>query len=358
MLAPACLFTALGLATGGAQAQTPPALAGALDDIDGEGIAFIEWALDRDSFLIGEAFLSRLRFGLETAFLDENLLQLFQRPLDVPVQIHAPGLTELDGARAREREEVAGTRVALGEEIVTARPLGDDRRAGRTYRVFELTRAFVAFRPGEIVLGAPRLRFAFATRFEDDFLQGRRPLDRRDAEVQGRSVALGILPLPEEGRPSGFSGAIGRFSVHALAEPLELEAGEALTLILRMDARGELADLAHCEPPRLDDLRGFRVRGSLVEREPRRLTARYELVVEGPEVREVPSIDFVSFDTTPPAGYHTERTAPIPISVLPSGGTHRGAAPPELHSGPRALLLWGTIVVLVLAFALRRAWRA
>jgi len=347
----------------GAQREAGPDLA-ALEDVTRAGLAFVELDLERDTLLVGEPFTLRVRFGLEDEFERTHLVQLFQRELDVPVQLFAPWLEELEGATALAWPEPAeGVRVALGERVVRAVPLPASARAGRTYRVFELARTFVPTRTGERDLAAPTLRFAQATRFQDDLVQGHVPLDRRDVFVRGAGARVVVRPLPEEGRPSDFSGAIGRFALRAGAEPRELEPGAELALTLVIEAVGELGDLSDVVAPKLDDLAGFHVRGSLVEREPRRMTVRYDLVPDGPEVRALPPVRFAYFDTTPPAGYRVLESEPIAI-IVREGKAPAARAPPPSSAAPEppTLVAWLPLPVfalLMLAWiVIRRARRA
>ncbi|NOT31623.1 MAG: hypothetical protein HOP15_14345 [Planctomycetes bacterium] len=282
-------------------------------------------------------------------------MQLFQRELDVPAQLHAPWLTALEGTLAlAEVESAGGLRVALDEEVVLARALGEERRGTRDYRVFELARRFVPTRTGELALAAPLMRFAHATHFVDDFAEGRRALDRRDVLVRGRDARLTVRALPEQGRPAEFTGAVGRFTLRAEAEPRDLAAGTSLVLTVVIEADGPLGDLSEVEPPRLHDLAGFHERGSLVERAPGRLCVRYDLVPAGPAVRAVPPVLFAFFDITPPAGYRTLASEPIPITVRaaraePVHDVARQdvAPPPSAGSGPAPVLILASSALAV-----------
>jgi hypothetical protein len=333
-----------------------------LEDASAAGLAFVESVLEREDVLLGEPVTLRLRFGFEREFLERNLVQLFQRELDVPAQLSAPWLTALDGALALAHvEPVAGARVALGEEIVLAVPRGEQRRAARDYRVFELTRTFVPARTGEFALEEPRLRFAHATHFGDDFVQGRVPLDRRDAYVRGPGARLTVRALPEQGRPPEFTGAIGRFTLRATAEPRELASGASLALTLVIEREGPLGSLAEVREPRLDDLPGFHLRGQLAEREERRLSVRYDLVPDGPAVRAIPPVRFAYFDTTPPAGYRVLASEPIPITVRGSRVEPEAPAQAEEVSagGTKTLrlALAGLAALVLLGVLLARARR-
>src|SRR4029079_18428198 len=93
---------------------------------------------------------------------------------------------------------------------------------GNTFTVLEIETTWIPTVAGKLTVPAPILRFAFATGFHDDTWTGRVPSDRHDAYVKGKARTLSILPLPEEGRPREFSGAVGRFGVQAEASPMEL----------------------------------------------------------------------------------------------------------------------------------------
>lgn len=364
LLALAALLPSLAAAQDTAAPRVMLLGAEGLEDLGAAGVAFVVPVLERDTVLVGEPFTLRLRFGFETRFRDEQMIQLFQRELDVPAQIVCPWLVTLPGARASTAPAPdEGASVALGEDVVLARALGEERRAERCYRTFELARTFVAEQPGEWELVAPWMRFARATRFEDDFVQGRRALDRSEALVRGPAARVVARALPEEGRPLDFSGAIGSFELRVSAEPRELVAGQGLVLELVIAAVGSVGDLSRCEPPRLDERAGFHLRGTLVERTPELLRARYDLVPRGPEVRALPALEFTYFDTTPPAGYRTLTTETIALVVHPAAAAPEEArAPIEAHDTeqlPRAhWLLLPTALLAWLAWRRKRRGRA
>lgn len=329
------------------------------EDLTRRGIVFVEHGGGRDTFVVGEAFELTLVLALERTFLEEKLIQLFQRRLELPLQVQAPWLAALEGAELGPFPEPAdGVRLALGEEIVRARRLADEQREGRAFARFELARACRATRVGPLLLAAPVLRLAYAETFADDFLEGRVPRDRHDALVHGKPRALTILPPPEEGRPIDFSGAIGSFTLVARASRAELAVGESLTLELEVAGSGDLTDAL---APRLEGLSGLRVQGELVEREPARLVARYDLRAETPGTLTVPAQTYATFDTTPPAGYRTLESAALALHVrppaVPEAPADASPGEPASDGGSRLPLLLGAggLIVAGLAFAwLRR----
>jgi hypothetical protein len=345
-------------------------LAGAQDlvaeDLSAAGLARVALETTRDTYFVGEPFEVRVAFELEREFLTTRLVQLFQRALDVPVQVSAPFL-ELEGLRRYPGQgDARGASFALGEQIERAARLPERSLDEHAMAPFVWTVRVAATQVGELLLPAPSMRLAYATRFEDDFLQGRKAVDRRDGRVRGRERRLTILALPEEGRPLDFSGAVGPFTLAATLEPSELALGEHCRLTLRIRAAASESSLDF-EPPRLDDLAAFALTGQQVERAGGVLEARYDLVLRS-AAAEFPAIPFSFFELTPPAGYRVAHSLPIPLvtrNTPAEAAAELDAQPkptaPASGRGAMIGLLGGAgllAAVLVAALAWRLARRA
>lgn len=321
------LFTLLGCAS----LLAPPTQEAALDPREH---ARVELVAARASCFVGEHVVVVLRVELEARFLAENVVPSLRRALDLPVQVEASWLTQPTGfwLSARQPEGVGdGARpsLALGERVVRATRAGELEREGRRWRVFEVERAIVPRAAGELALEGPSLRLAYATRFEDDFLAGRAPLDRREAVLRGDALALAVQPLPEAGRPADFGGAVGRFRLRATAEPRELAAGESIALVLEIEGAGELEGF---DPPRLDALEGFHVFARIDEPGPALRRVRYDLAPLDAALRAFPAIRLPYFDPEPPGAWRVALSEPIPLLVH----APRGGELPEPLRRPRA----------------------
>ncbi len=311
--------------------------------------AFVELRSARTSCYVEQPVRLTIRFGVEREYLRHNVLQLFTRPLDVPVQLELPaGLGEEAGDASAVPALAPRPSFALGEEIVRAARSSEEQRAGRTWVVLELEREFVPQEAGRLELPAPLLHFACATRFEQDLVNGAVPLDRSLALVRSAPLVLEVLPLPSEGRPPGFVDAVGSFVLSATAEPRELAVGERLRLVLALEGPGNLARLAL---PRLDDLPGLHLLGHSEQRSGNTRELSCELVVDSSRAREIPAITLDYFD---PDGrvYRRASTQPIPLRLVSRAPYGVSGAGFEAHR----VLYWflGALALLALGWGLRR----
>lgn len=320
------------LASAAAGQELPTLSDDAAEDVTAEGFAFVELRVEPTEVWVHGGLEVRARFGMDERFLQEAAIQLFRRELELPVQLQAPWLDGLPGCRSLPGPDAAPAaarevRYARGGEIATASGTVETRLDGRRFRTVELVRRFAPEAPGELVLPATRLRFAYATRFSDDPLRGRVPLDRRDAFVRAPRVAVLVRELPSAGRPVSFTGAVGPLSIAAAARPTRLAVGDTIELAVTISGTGDLASFAAPAP----ELAGFRRIGTRDELLPGSRRLVWDLVLERADVREVPAVELPYFDPGPPPGYRTATTAPIPLEVAP-----RGAPPAEAPRGAPA----------------------
>ena len=66
---------------------------------------------------------------------------------------------------------------------------------------------------------------------------------------------LDVQALPQDGRPENFSGAVGQFTMKASADPKSVDAGEPVTLTLKVEGRGSFDAMT---PPELTGADGWR----------------------------------------------------------------------------------------------------
>lgn len=160
---------------------------------------------------------------------------------------------------------------SFGGDGFTAVPLGEPQQSELVignipYRVFTFRSAVTAVKTGDIeippvkmagqimVSGAPAGFDAFFDQFFRNFPMpgiGR----AENIEVGTRGRTLKVLPLPKDGRPANFGGAVGQFSLEASAAPASAGPGEPVTLSLGVSGRGNFDAMS---PPVLDANDGWR----------------------------------------------------------------------------------------------------
>lgn len=291
--------------------------------------AYVELVAPRRVVYLGEAVTIDVRVGYDEAFFRDFALSLSNRALDVPLQIDSKVLEP--GRNERDRSPLAAPRpieVAFGDGTVKAAEVGSESRDGRVFRVLSVTRTIVPVAVGALDLAGPTVRFAYATRFEDDILSGRRAVDRIDAFVYAEPVRLDVRPLPEESRPSDFSGAIGRFAIETSLERMNAKKGETIALTQRITGAGNFRSFG---TPKRPDIPGFRILGLIEERAADGRTIVYDLSIEDAAALGVPPLTFPYFD--PATGrYERAQSRPIPLAIEASDDPDgRAAAPAAAH---------------------------
>ena len=266
------------------------------------------WLLERPQVYVGEQVLLTLELSIDARFRAERMVRLHLQDLDLPLQLDAPFLREPAQGKV-SWPTVDGEELAVnGERRAVAIDAHADGREQRRLLVH-----WVPAEPGSVALGPAELRYAWATRFSEDFLEGRMPVDPRDARLAIAGPTLEVLPLPRIGRPADFGGAVGVYTLHAELEDVEpdadgdLAAGEAVVLLrLEVAGQGALADLVM---PPLDDLPGLRVRGRRAGAPGVPRVFHYELIA-APGVGVVPELRLPFFDPTV-GEYRLATTAPL-----------------------------------------------
>jgi len=141
----------------------------------------------------------------------------------------------------------------------------------------------------------------------------------RPITAAATASGIEVKPLPEDGRPADFSGAVGSFAIEASAKPLSVGVGDPITLTYRITDKTGMGRLDSIGPPRLDApalTDNFRMptaplAGS-VQGNTKTFTQTLRPTAES--VKEIPSVAYSWFD--PLTGhYETAASKPIAISV-------------------------------------------
>lgn len=130
-------------------------------------------------------------------------------------------------------------------------------------------------------------------------------------------VPVQVTPLPSEGRPANFGGAVGEFDILSATDRYQIRAGEPITLTVKIEGRGNPSII---EEPKVDWPSGLQVyetkgrtksgKGGVGER-----IFEILLIPKTPGPMEVPAIPLSYFDPRRKQ-YVSKASKPIAIQVL------------------------------------------
>lgn len=143
-------------------------------------------------------------------------------------------------------------------------------------------------------------------------------------------LSVVVKALPEQGKPSNFTGAVGRYTIESSVDKREVTAGDPITLRVRVKGQGNINTI---EPPTLKKLDNFKIYDSSSSAN----ISKDRGVVEGEKVAEtvlvprragnftIPALSFSYFD--PKIGQYKElKTSEQTIEVHP-GSEPEDSAP-------------------------------
>lgn len=202
---------------------------------------------------------------------------------------------------------------------------------GRIYAVYPLKRYIVyPLEPGTRLIEPMGLTCRVRVRAGDIFdafsIFGR----EENVRAVSEPLTLTVLPIPEEGRPSGYQGAVGRFTVKASLDKNEVATNEAVTLRVTVEGEGnfrimgspalQFPDAISSYPPdeKVEAIFG----GDALHG---KKTFEYVLIPRDPGDFEIGSIVYPYFD--PERGsFTTADSGPLELSVLQGSLAMPGSA--------------------------------
>ena len=195
----------------------------------------------------------------------------------------------------------------------------------RAYNRLSLDYTARSVRHGELTLGPMTWPVSLVFRqnarsrsfFDSFFDQG----TRREVVLKAPPQKLLILPLPEEGRPQSFGGAIGQYTMTMKASPLKLKVGDPITIAIDIVGQGALDTI---QMPPIDHWVGFKTYPPSAETVASDQTGikgsrRFEQVVipQSSDIQALPGLSFSYFDPRK-ADYQTIDHPAMAIEVLPN----------------------------------------
>jgi hypothetical protein len=199
---------------------------------------------------------------------------------------------------------------------------------GMTYDVLEFNTSVFATRPGDYRLGPAAVKCSVIVQKRtrrptsvDDFFAGGpddaffddffNKFERYPTEIKSQDVQLVISPLPVDGRPADFSGAIGDFQFLYSADPKKVKAGDPITVTMEINGTGNFNTVLM---PSVGNADGFKTYEPQVKTEERSKVFTQVLIPESDKVTSAPVATFNYFDPNRKV-YKTITQGPIPIQV-------------------------------------------
>lgn len=121
-----------------------------------------------------------------------------------------------------------------------------------------MRRRLTAAKEGTLEIGALPFQVTVERRSRDFFGMAF-PGQMQRASAIAEALTVKVNPLPTEGRPPDFSGAVGRFKLTTSLAPDRVEAGEAANLEITVSGEGALAGATQPEVPVPPDVDAFDV---------------------------------------------------------------------------------------------------
>ena len=140
-------------------------------------------------------------------------------------------------------------------------------------------------------------------------------------QVASNPLRVQVLPLPQEGRPPEFQGAVGDFSISGQLDKSEVKANEALSFKVRISGNGNLAGLSE---PRIQFPSSFEVYPPKMEQQIRRdpggisgeKTFEYVLIPRRPGPVRLGPVQMAYFDPASDT-YRISRAPELSVNVTP-----------------------------------------
>ena len=138
-------------------------------------------------------------------------------------------------------------------------------------------------------------------------------------QSQEQAVTIPVEPLdlpirevPAEGRPAGFSGAVGQFAFVARAEPLDVAPGDLVTVTMTLSGEGLPDVLTPPSVPAGPGLKVYEVKLAPARGEPGRRVYEQTIVAAEPFAKAIPAVAFSYFDPRE-RRYRTASAGPFPL---------------------------------------------
>lgn len=319
----------------------------------------------------GDLAFGEMRVGRKTVYVGE----------DVPVDIRY-FLDNSANWEGRQAPTLEGDGFTMRRVVKTGQSV--ESLAGKQYMRVVLRTVATPTKAGKFSLGPAQMRFVYSKQKNKLYSPfGGTFGPAQELVVSAPAVELEVKPLPVNGRPKDFGGAVGKFKLTASGRPDKVKAGDPVTMTVTITGQGNFDRITS---PALDEPAGWRTYPATDKFDARDAlgltgTKTFEIAVVPEEKKsETPVFAFSYFDPDE-AKYVTLKSDPTPLVVEgvftppaatapPAGDAQKPVAPedilgnlptPGVWRAPLAMppLVWfGVMFAPLPVFAALFAWRA
>ena len=172
--------------------------------------------------------------------------------------------------------------------------------------------------------------------------------EQKQVSLATDPIEVQSLPLPAEGRPADFNGAVGNFTMTVTAGPTNVAVGDPITVRVQISGRGALDSLTLPSQPEWRDFKIYPPTSKVETSDQLGLegTKTFEEIVspQNADVHQLPQFSF-SFFNPDDGHYHTLTQPAVPLAVQAAGMARRAhhcrrqnPAAPENPSSPQDIL--------------------
>lgn len=295
----------VGAAAGAPQAAAPQPNAPPVQNERNRGAAFVTTSVDRKNVYVNEPVILSFRFYTRVPILAQPQYQ----PADTS------GFWAEDLPPQRQYSQVVN---------------------GNEYRVIEIrtllfptTAGSLTISPAKLAVQVENFQRRMSDPFADDFF--RSFFSRGQVvELQSDPITVQVKPIPQAGRPSAFTGAVGKWSLSAKLDRKEAKVNEAVTLEVRIFGEGNVKSVGKLDLPPLTGFKVYEtVSSSEVQKQGDEVRGvkiyRTLLRPEATGVLSIPALAYSYFD--PKTGRFEQIQVPsLSLTVLPGEAAAPGQA--------------------------------
>lgn len=194
------------------------------------------------------------------------------------------------------------------------------------YKVVEFKTVIYPTRDGELSLGPAKLGVNLIIKnsrrsgrfgemddfFNDDFLNNFfGNMDIKTLSLESANLGIKVNPLPDEGKPSEFSGGVGKYNFEMTVSPESVKVGDPLTVRMRVAGDGNMKTV---NLPALKDTGDFKAYDPKITDQNGAKILEQVVIPLHDKITALPEVEFNYFDPEDKK-YHRLAKGPFPLTV-------------------------------------------